>query len=243
MVDLSRMDKLQVAKLIDYSILPPNIQEADIREACAVARQYHFGAFITSSAYWTPIVAEELKGYPDIEIVSGIDYPYGMAPSAVKAFEAEDAVRRGCTGLDMVMNVGALKDRKYDVVLKDFKDFKAAAGNAVTKIILEVAYLTDEEIAAACKLVAEAGIHYAKTSTGIVDGPTMDQFLVMRETLKGTAVKLKVSGVKYLRVMTAYTFFMLGAERFGTRDGVAVVEALDQMRELGIVPKLQLVSA
>jgi len=242
MVDLSRMDKLQVAKLIDYSILPPNIQEADIREACAVARQYHFGAFFTSSAYWTPIVAEELAG-TGIEVGSAVDFPYGMAPSAVKAFEAEDALRRGCTGLDMVMNVGALKDRKYDVVLKDFKDFKAAAGNAVTKIILEVAYLTDEEIAAACKLVAEAGIHYAKTSTGIVDGPTMDQFLVMRETLKGTAVKLKVSGVKYLRVMTAYTFFMLGAERFGTRDGVAIVESLDQMRELGIVPKLQLVSA
>jgi deoxyribose-phosphate aldolase len=237
------MDKLQVAKLIDYSILPPNTQETDIREACEVARQYHFGAFFTSSAYWTPIVVEELAGYPDIEIGSAIDFPYGMAPSAVKAFEAEDALRRGCTGLDMVMNVGALKDGKFDVVLKDFKDFKAAAGNAVTKIILEVALLTDTEIATACKLVAEAGIHYAKTSTGIVDGPTMDQFLVMRDTLKGTPVKLKVSGIKYLRPMTAYTFFMLGAERFGTRDGVAVVESLDQMRELGIVPKRQLVSA
>jgi deoxyribose-phosphate aldolase len=236
------MDKLQVAKLIDYSILAPNTQETDIREACAVARQYHFGAFFTSSAYWTQIVVEELAG-SDIEVGSAIDFPYGVAPSAVKAFEAEDALRRGCTGLDMVMNVGALKDRKYDVVLKDFKDFKAAAGNAITKIILEVAYLTDEEIAAACKLVAEAGIHYAKTSTGNVDGPTMEQFLVMRDTLKGTPVKLKVSGIKYLRPMTAYTFFMLGAERFGTRDGVAIVESLDQMRELGIVPKLQLVSA
>lgn len=243
MVDLSRMDKLQVAKLIDYSILSTNTQETDIREACAVARQYHFGAFFTSSAYWTPIVVEELAGYPDIEIGSAISFPYGMAPSGVKAFEAEDALRRGCTGLDMVMNVGALKDGKYDVVLKEFKDFKAAAGNAVTKIILEVALLTDAEIDTACKLVAEAGIHYAKTSTGNVDGPTMEQFLVMRDTLKGTAVKLKVSGIRYLRPMTAYTFFMLGAERFGTRDGVAIVESLDQMRELGIVPKLQLVSA
>lgn len=242
MVDLSRMNKLDVAKLIDYSILPPNTQEADIREACAVARQYHFGAFFTSSAFWTPVVVEELAG-SGVEVGSAVDFPYGVAPSVVKAFEAEDALRRGCTGLDMVMNVGALKDRKYDVVLKDFKDFKSAAGNAITKIILEVALLTDAEIATACKLVAEAGIHYAKTSTGIVDGPTMDQFLVMRDTLKGTPVKLKVSGIKYLRPMTAYTFFMLGAERFGTRDGVAVVESLDQMRELGIVPKLDLVSA
>jgi len=84
MVDLSRMDKLQVAKLIDYSILPPNTQETDIREACAVARQYHFGAFFTSSAYWTPIVAEELAG-TGVEVGSAVDFPYGMAPSAVKA--------------------------------------------------------------------------------------------------------------------------------------------------------------
>jgi len=241
-VDLSKMNKLQIAKLIDYSILPPNTSEAEIREACAVARQYQFRAFCTGSAYLTPIVVEELAG-SDIEIGSGIDFPWGTAPSVVKAFQTEDAVRRGCTTLDMVMNVGALKDGKYDVVLGELKDFVAAAGSVVTKCILEVCFLTDAEIATACKLVAEAGIQYAKTSTGIFDGPSLEQFLVMKDTLKGTGVKLKVSGIKFLRPQNAYVFFLAGADRFGTRDGPAVVDALDQMRELGIVPKLQLIPA
>lgn len=243
MVDLARMNKLQVAKLFDLSILPPNTQEADIRQGCAVTRQYQFGAFYSASAYWTPIVVEELAGYPDIEIGAAIDFPWGAAPSVVKAFETEDAVRRGCTAVDLVMNVGALKDGKHDVVLEELTDFVAAAGRAVTKCILEVCFLTDVEIATACKLVAEAGIQYAKTSSGNFDGPSLEQFLVMKDALKGTGVKLKVSGVKFLRPQNAYVFFMAGADRFGTRDAPAIVDALDQMRELGIVPKLELVPA
>ena len=112
-VDLSRMDKGQVAKLFDFSVLPKNTQEADIRKGCALTRQYRFAAFYSASAYWTPIVVEELAGYPDIEIGTGIAFAWGAAPSAVKAFEAQDAVRRGATALDMVMNVGALKDGHY----------------------------------------------------------------------------------------------------------------------------------
>ena len=119
----------------------------------------------------------------------------------------------------------------------------AAAGNAVTKCILEVCFLTDEEIAAGCKLIAEAGIQYAKTSTGQFEGPSLEQFLVMKNTLKGTDVKLKVAGVKFPRPQNAYVFLLAGADRLGTRDAPAIIEALDQMREIGIVPKLELVPA
>lgn len=243
MHDLSRMDKHQVARLLDYSILPKNTQEADIRKGCAVAREYGFAAFYSASAYWTPIVVEELAGYPDIEIGTGIDFAWGAAPSSVKAFETEDAVRRGCTAVDLVTNVGALKDRKYDVILEEYTSFVAAAGKSVTKCILEVCFLTDEEIATGCKLIAEAGIQYAKTSSGQFEGPSLEQFLVMKDALKGTDVKLKVAGVKFPRPQNAYVFFMAGADRLGTRDAPAIVNALDQMRELGIVPKLQLVPA
>ena len=243
MVDLSRMDKHQVARLFDYSVLPKNTQEADIRKGCAVTREYEFAAFYSASAYWTPVVAEELAGYPDIEIGTGISFAWGAAPSSVKAFETEDAVRRGCTAVDLVMNVGALKDRKYDVILEEFTSFVAAAGRAVTKCILEVCFLTDEEIATGCKLIAEAGIQYAKTSSGQFEGPSLEQFLVMKDALKGTDVKLKVAGVKFPRPQNAYVFLMAGADRLGTRDAPAIVNALDQMRELGIVPKLELVTA
>lgn len=242
-VDLSRMDKGQVAKLFDFSVLPKNTQEADIRKGCALTRQYHFAAFYSASAYWTPIVVEELAGYPDIEIGTGIAFAWGAAPSAVKAFEAQDAVRRGATALDMVMNVGALKDGHYDVVLEELKDFVKAAEASVTKAILEVGFLSDEEIATGCKLIAEAGVQFAKTSTGQFEGPSLEQVLVMKDTLMGTHVKLKVAGVKFPRPQNAYVFLMAGVDRIGTRDAPAIVDALDQLRELGIVPKREAVLA
>ena len=117
----------------------------------------------------------------DVEIGTGIAFPFGTAPAAVKAFEVEDAVRRGCTAVDMVMNIGALKSGDHQAVAEELRLFKQAAAGAVTKCILEVCYLTDEEIAAACKLVAEAGIDYAKTSSGQFEGPSLEQFLVMRD--------------------------------------------------------------
>ena len=161
----------------------------------------------------------------------------------MKAFEAQDAVRRGATALDMVMNVGALKDGHYDVVLEELKDFVKAAEASVTKAILEVGFLSDEEIATGCKLIAEAGVQFAKTSTGQFEGPSLEQVLVMKDTLTGTDVKLKVAGVKFPRPQNAYVFLMAGVDRIGTRDAPAIVDALDQLRELGIVPKPEAVLA
>jgi deoxyribose-phosphate aldolase len=237
MVDLSKMDKKAICKLFDFSVLPKNTTEKDIREGCALTKKYGFAAFYSSSAYWTPIVAEELAGL-DIEIGAAVAFPFGSAPANVKAFEVEDAVRRGATAIDMVMNIGALKDKRYDVVKEELELFVKAAGDAVTKCILEVNFLTDEEIAAGCKLIAETGVQYAKTSSGQFDGPSLEQFLVMKETLKGTDVKLKVAGVKFPRPQNAFVFIMAGADRIGTRAAPQIVDALDQLRELGIVPKL-----
>jgi deoxyribose-phosphate aldolase len=235
MIDLSKMDKKALAKVFDYSVLPKETREADIRKGCALTRQYGFAAFYSSSAYWTPIVVEELAGL-DIEIGTGIAFPNGSAPSAVKAFEVEDAVRRGCTAVDMVLNVGALKDKKYEVIKGELQDFVKAAGKAVTKCIMEVCYLTPDEIATACKLILETGVQYAKTSTGQFEGPSLDQFMVMVDTLKGTKVKLKVAGVKFPRPHNAYVFLMAGADRIGTRAAPEIVDGLDLCRKIGIIP-------
>jgi deoxyribose-phosphate aldolase len=236
MVDLSKMDKKAICKLFDFSVLPKNTTEKDIREGCALTKKYGFAAFYSSSAYWTPIVAEELAGL-DIEIGAAVAFPFGSTPPNVKAFEVEDAVKRGATAIDMVMNIGALKDKRYEVVKEELELFVKAAGEAVTKCILEVNFLTDEEIAAGCKLIAETGVQYAKSSSGQFEGPSMEQFLVMKETLKGTDVKLKVAGVKFPRPQNAFAFIMAGADRIGTRAAPQIVDALDQLRELGIVPK------
>lgn len=234
MIDLQKLDKPALARMMDYSILPKETREDAIRKGCAEARHYRFAAFYSSSAYWTPVVKEELAGCDDIEIGTGIAFPFGNAPASVKAFEVEDAVKRGCTAVDMVLNVGALKDKRREVTREELRLFKAAAGRAVTKAILEVCYLTDAEIAAACELVAEAGIVFAKTSTGQFEGPSLEQFLVMKEALKGTKVRLKVSGVKFPRPQNALVFIKAGAERIGTRAAIEIVEALDTLRKAGL---------
>lgn len=235
MLDLTRLTRQAVAKALDFSILPKETRQADVRQGCAVTRQYGFAAFYTSSAYWSPLVKQELAGLDDVEIGTGIAFPFGSAPATVKAFETEDAVRRGCTAVDLVINVGALKDKDYRAVQEELRLFVQAAGSALTKCILEVCYLTDEEIAAGCKLVAEAGIQYAKTSSGQFEGPSMKQFLVMRDALKDSDVKLKVAGVKFPRPQNAYAFLLAGADRIGTRAAPEIVDALDMMRSIGLV--------
>jgi deoxyribose-phosphate aldolase len=236
MLDFGKLDRRTVARALDYSILPKQTREADVREGCRLTRRYGFAGFYTSSAYWSPIVREELGGMDDVEIGTGIAFPFGSVPPAVKAFETEDAVRRGCTTVDMVMNVGALKDKNYQVLREELGLFVRAAGPAVTKCILEVCYLSDDDITAACKLIAEAGAQYAKTSTGQFEGPTLEQFLLMRRTLSDSAVKLKVAGVKSPRPQNAYVFLLAGADRIGTRAAPEIVDALDTMRQIGLVP-------
>ena len=233
MPDIRKLDRKSLAKMMDFSILPKETRKQEILDGCRVAKEYGFAAFYSSSPYWTPIVAKELAG-TDIEIGTGIAFPFGSVPPSVKAFETEEAVKRGCTTVDIVMNVGALKDGDFKTVKEELNLFAKAAGNAVTKAILEVCYLSKDEIAAGSIMIAEAGIKFAKTSTGQFEGPSIEQFLVMKEALKGTNVRLKVSGVKFPRPQNALVFIMAGAERIGTRAAPEIVDALDTMRSIGL---------
>lgn len=238
MVDLSKMDKWSLGKCFDHSVLPKDTTEEDIRRGCREAKAYNCAAFYSASPYWTPVVREELEG-TDIHIATGLDFPFGASTVKMKGLETEEAVRLGCTALDMVMNIGALKDKNYKEVKAGLDAFVKAAEGNLTKCIMDVNFLTDDEIVAGCNLIAEAGIDYAKTSTGQFEGPSMDQFLLMKRTLKDADIKLKVAGVKFPRPQNAYAFLLAGADLIGTRAAVAIIEALDQMREIGIVPPLQ----
>jgi deoxyribose-phosphate aldolase len=235
MIDLAKLDKWALGKCFDHSVLPKNTVEDDIRKGCREAVKYNCAAFYSASPFWTPVVVEELKG-TDVLPATGIAFPFGAAPSRVKALETEMAVEAGCRAVDLVINAGALKDKRYGLIQEELRDFKKASGGALTKVILEVCFLSDEDIAAGCRLVAEAGCDYAKTSTGQFEGPAMRQFLIMKKTLEGTPVKLKVAGVKFPRPQNAYAFLLAGADLIGTRAAVEIIEALDQMREIGLVP-------
>ena len=235
MVDLSKMDKWSLGKCFDHSVLPKDTTEADIRKGCQEAKAYNCAAFYSASPYWTPVVKEELEG-TDIHIATGLDFPFGASTVKMKGLETEEAVRLGCTALDMVMNIGALKDKNYKEVKAGLDAFVKAAEGNLTKCIMDVNFLTDDEIIAGCNLIAEAGIDYAKTSTGQFEGPTMEQVLIMKETIADSNVKLKVSGVKFPRPQNAWAFIMAGAELIGTRSAPEIIDSMDQMREIGLLP-------
>lgn len=236
MIDFTKIpSKKEAGKLFDYAILPKQTTEKEIRDACKEAVEYNVKALCFSSSYWTPIVAEELKG-TGILVGAGIGFPFGQQSSAVKSFETEEAVRLGATVLDNCMNVGALKDRKYAEIRQEFKEYKQAAGPAVTKMIIEVCYLTDDEIKAACDLVAEAGIDWVKSSSGQYEGPTLEQVILMSDCVKHTPAKVKVSGVKFPRSQNAYAYLLAGAELIGSRAAVGIINAFDTMRKIGMLP-------
>ncbi|KNZ42861.1 deoxyribose-phosphate aldolase [Acetobacterium bakii] len=235
MVDLSIMTQWDMGKLFDYSVLPKDSTEKKIRQGCRDAIKYNAKAFCFSSSYWTSVVVEELKG-SDLMIGAAIAFPFGQQSSAVKVFETEEAVRLGATVLDNCMNVGALKDKKYDAVLQEFKDYVKAASGVMTKMIIETCMLTKEEMVTACKLVAEAGIDWAKTSTGQYAGPSVQDVMLMVETLQGTKTKVKVAGVKAPRPQNAFAFFAAGAELIGTQGAAEILDAVEDLRKIGLCP-------
>lgn len=235
MVDLSKMTKWDMGKLFDFSVLPKDTTEADIRNGCRLAREYNCKAFCFSSSEWTPIVAEELAG-TDILVGAAIGFPFGQQSSAVKAFETAEAVRLGATVLDNCMNVGDLKDRKYDKIRAEFKDYVDAASGVMTKMIIETCFLTKEEIRIASELVAEAGIDWVKTSSGQYAGPSVLDVDIMVNAVKGTKTKVKVAGVKDPRPQNAFAFIQAGAELIGTRAAIEILDAVDDLRRIGLVP-------
>lgn len=235
MPDFTKLTKHDLGKCFDYAILRKDITEAEIRDECKTAIAYNCKAFCFGSSYWTPVVAEELAG-TDVLVGAGIGFPFGNQSSAVKCLEVQEAVSWGATVLDNSMNLHDLKDKKYDKILTEFKEYVDAAQGVMTKMIIDTAFLTDDEVATACKLIAEAGIDWAKSATGQWDAPTLQQVRIMVDTLKGTATKVKVSGVKAPHAQNAYTFLMAGAELIGTRAAPQVIDQLDLFREIGMIP-------
>jgi deoxyribose-phosphate aldolase len=233
-MDVTQLDKVSFAKLLDHSPLHPYFQEHDIRQAIEECKQYGFGALYVGGC-WLPMAVAELAGY-DIEVGIGVGFPFGTSSPEAKLAEAEDALKKGATALDLQVNTGFLKDQRYKEVLAEMCGIvELAKGRAVTKVIIEVGYLTREEIVVACQLVEEAGAEYAKTSSGRGDrGPHLWEVRLMREVLS-PAVKVKASGIgSYFPTAIALACLRAGAERIGTRRAVEIVEGLDLARSIGL---------
>lgn len=207
-------------KLFDHTILKADASEAAVIKICEEAKEYNFMSVCVNS-YYTAFVAEQLKD-TGVKVCTVVGFPLGQMSTKAKAFETECAVADGAREIDMVINVAALKDGKYDVVLEDIKAVKAACGAALLKVILETCLLNKEEIVKACELCVEAGADFVKTSTGFsTGGATAEDIALMRKTV-GPDLGVKASGgVRDSKA--AIAMVEAGASRIGASATIAIL--------------------
>jgi deoxyribose-phosphate aldolase len=213
---------MNLEKYIDHTILKPEADEAAVIKLCKEAKEYGF-ASVCVNPYYTKLVHEELKG-SGVKTCVVIGFPLGANTKAVKAFETKEAMENGAEEVDMVINIGALKDKKYTVVKKDIEAVtKVAKGKAIVKVIIETCLLTDEEKVRACTIAKEAGADFVKTSTGFsTGGATIKDVQLMRETV-GDDIGVKASG-GIRDYNTAKAMIEAGANRIGASAGITIIE-------------------
>jgi deoxyribose-phosphate aldolase len=240
-VDIRSLTKDDVARKMDYAILNQAWGEERYLEGCENTRKYRFVAYHVLPSR-LPMIVRELHSFAQehsIELGAPIAFPYGSTPTKVKLAEAAHLIDVGATALDMVANIGWLKDRRYDLYQRECSEhIRLCHGAGINaKVIIEVGHLTDEEIVAATKMVTEAGADFVKTATGTGPAgfPDFHQVQLILRTLHDadTTTGLKVSGIVGPHVLNAYAFIRMGADRIGTRAAPAIVDALpDVQREL-----------
>lgn len=208
------------AKLFDHTILKADATKEAVEKVCQEAREYGFASVCVNS-YYTAFAAEQLKG-SDVKVCTVVGFPLGQMSTRGKCAETAAAVEDGAQEIDMVLNVGAMKDKDYPAVLADIRQVKAACRDALLKVILETCLLTKEEIVKACELAKEAGADFVKTSTGFsTGGARAEDVSLMRKTV-GDALGVKASGGIRDRE-TAEKMVAAGASRLGTSATVAIV--------------------
>lgn len=219
------MDRQTVASRIDHTLLKPEARAAAIRTLCREALEFQFAA-VCVNPYWVRLAAAELAGSV-VRVATVIGFPLGANATAVKAYEAEHALAAGAQELDMVLNVGEVKDGCLSAVEADIAAVVrvAHASNATVKVILETALLTDDEKRAVCRVAQQAGADFVKTSTGFgPGGATLADVQLMREVV-GPTMGVKASGG--IRTWDDCRAMMAaGASRIGTSAGVAILQAI-----------------
>lgn len=212
---------MQLNKMIDHTILKADASVKKVLQLCEEAKQYQFASVCVNGTH-TKLVHENLKG-SDVKTCVVVGFPLGAMATKAKAMEAKIAVEDGADEIDMVINVGYLKDKMYGEVLEDIKHVREAVPKPkVLKVIIETCYLTQEEKIKACELSLEAGADFVKTSTGFgTGGAIRDDVKLMKETVKGK-VQVKASG-GIRNKKTALEMIEAGADRIGASAGVSIM--------------------
>lgn len=208
------------AKKIDHTMLKADATAESIKKYCKEAKEYGFASVCVNTCQ-VPLAAKELAG-SDVITCCVVGFPLGAMITSAKAFEASEAVKAGAREVDMVINVGALKDKNYDLVRDDIQAVVEASRPAIVKVIIETCLLTDEEKVKACELSIEAGAAFVKTSTGFsTGGATVADVALMKKTVGGRAQVKASGGIRTPEDMDA--LLKAGADRIGAGNGVLLI--------------------
>ena len=212
---------MKIEKLIDHTLLKSDASAEQIKKICAEARQYGFMSVCVNPAR-VELVHKELEG-SGVKTCCVIGFPLGATLSSVKAFEAQEAIKLGAEEVDMVINIGAVKDGNWDLVESDIcAVVEAASGKALVKVIIETCLLTDEEKIKACECAMRAKADFVKTSTGFSTAGATEHDVKLMRSVVGDSMGVKASG----GVRTpedAEKFIAAGASRLGTSNGVKLL--------------------
>lgn len=211
---------MNIAKKIDHTMLKADSTKETIIRYCQEAREHGFASVCVNTCH-AALVASELKG-TDVKTCCVVGFPLGAMMTSAKAFEALEAVKAGASEIDMVINIGAVKDKDWDFVRDDIKAVVDASKPAIVKVIIETCLLTDDEKRKACQLSEEAGAAFVKTSTGFsTGGATIEDIKLMKETV-GERLQVKASGGIRTRAFTE-ELIAAGADRIGAGNGVILL--------------------
>lgn len=212
---------MNIAKYIDHTVLAADAKTEKIVQICEEAKEYGFASVCVNSRH-VPLCKELLKN-SGVNVCTVVGFPLGAMSTQAKAYEANVAVNQGADEVDMVINIGALKDRDSDFVLEDIKRVKESCQGKLLKVIIETCLLTDEEKEIACKLSMEAHADFVKTSTGFSKGGAKAEDVALMRRVVGDRLGVKASG-GIRDYDTALAMINAGANRLGCSSGVEIVK-------------------
>ena len=218
------MTKEEKAKYIDHTFLKAEGRKKDIDKIISEAKEYGFKTIWVNSS-WVKYAADKLKNH-EVGITSVVGFPLGAMSTAAKAFEAKIAIDHGADEIDMVIQIGKLKDQEYEYVLNDINKVKEAIGTKTLKVIIETALLTQEEAIKATEIVKKSKAEFVKTSTGFsYRGASKEDIKMMKEIMKDEKQIKAAGGVKTPQDLE--DMIALGATRIGTSSGVKLISGQD----------------
>lgn len=218
--DKGQIVEIKINRMIDHTLLKPEATKDQIQKLCEEARTHNFFS-VCINPFNVQYAVTYLKG-SEVNICTVIGFPLGANSTETKVFETIQAIKDGATEIDMVINIGAIKNKDWDYVKQDIKAVVNAAGKKIVKVIFETCLLNDVEKIKACELSSLAGAHFVKTSTGFSsNGATIEDVLLMKKNILPHMEVKASGGVRDLA--SAKAFIEAGASRLGTSSGIAIL--------------------